>query len=377
MKGLSRWSGACLLAVLVFSTVPALWAQDKDKDKADKGKGKDEKAGTLVVKLAEDAKLKVDGTPTKQTGAERRFSTPPLAPGKRYSYTLEATWEPNNYTTITRTRKVTIEAGKTTTLDLTKEDPKQPDHIVIRYVPTPESVVEAMLKLAKVGKDDVVYDLGCGDGRIVVTAVKKFGAKKGVGIDLDPKRIAESNANVKKEGVEGKVEIRKGDVMKVDDLGQATVVCLYLADELNEQLRPILQKTLKPGSRIVSHRFKMGDWKPEKTEKLEVAGEEYEVHLWTIADPDKEKKDREAKLKKEKEEKEKKAKEEKEDKAKEEKAKKEKEEKEKKAKEEKAKKEKEDKDKKDEKKGKDKDEKKKDDKKDKDKDEKKKDKDDE
>jgi uncharacterized protein (TIGR03000 family) len=302
MKGLSRWSGACLLAGLVLATVPALWAQDKDKaDKNKAAKDKDETVAVLVVKLVEDATLKVDGALTKQTGAERRFRTPPLKAGQKYTYTIEATWEPNNYTTITRSRKVTIEAGKTTTLDLTKDDPSKPDHIVIRYVPTPQSVVDAMLKLGKVGKDDVVFDLGCGDGRIVVTAVSKYGAKKGVGVDLDPKRIAESNANVKKAGVEGKVEIRKGDVMKVADLGQASVVCLYLADELNEQLRPILQKTLKPGSRIVSHRFLMGDWKPEKTEKMDVDGEEYLIHLWTIADPEEEKKEKEEKLKKEKE----------------------------------------------------------------------------
>jgi SAM-dependent methyltransferase len=159
-------------------------------------------------------------------------------------------------------------------------------------VPTPQTVVEKMLKMAKVGKDDVVYDLGCGDGRIVVAAVSKFGAKKGVGIDLDPKRIKESNENAKEAGVEDKIEFRKGDVTKVTDLENATVVCLYLSDDLNELLRPILQKRLKPGTRIVSHRFLMGDWKPEKTETVTVGGSRYLVHLWTIEDKEKPKKDK-------------------------------------------------------------------------------------
>jgi uncharacterized protein (TIGR03000 family) len=275
MKAISRWSLAAL--VLVLAALPSLRGQDKDKEKP-----KNPKAATLVVKVVSDAKVTVDDTVTTQTGAERRFNTPELEPGVKYYYMVSATWEPNNYTTITRTRKAIVQAGKTTTVDLRKEDPKLPDKIVIRYVPTPPEVVDAMLELGKVTKDDVVYDLGCGDGRIVVSAVKKFGAKKGVGIDLDPERIKESNENAKTAGVEDKVEFRKGDVMKVKDLDKATVVCLYLADELNEQLRPILQKVLKPGTRIVSHRFLMGDWKPEKTKKVTTDTDTYRIHLWTI-----------------------------------------------------------------------------------------------
>jgi ubiquinone/menaquinone biosynthesis C-methylase UbiE len=140
-----------------------------------------------------------------------------------------------------------------------------------------------MLKLGEVGKDDVVYDLGCGDGRIVITAVKNFGAKRGVGIDIDPQRIRESRANAERENVENKVEFRQGDVLKIHDLSDATAVMLYMGDELNMMLRPILQKTLKPGTRIVSHRFKMGDWKPLKTETLvDQKGQKYLVHLWKI-----------------------------------------------------------------------------------------------
>jgi uncharacterized protein (TIGR03000 family) len=283
MKAVSRCALAAAVVVLavVLSNRPALWAQAKDQP------------ATLVVLCAEDAKVKVDDTLTKKTGTERRFQTPELKPGVRYYYMVSAIMEPNNYTTITRTRKVVFEAGKTVEVDLRKEDPKQPDKVFIRYVPTPRTVVEAMLKLGKVGKNDVVYDLGCGDGRIVITAVSKFNAKKGVGVDLDPKRIAESKENAKTAGVEDKVEFRKGDVMKVADLNQATVVCLYLADELNERLRPILQKQLKPGTRIVSHRFRMGDWDPEKTEKITYDSEEFLIHLWTIKGAKKDDKDKE------------------------------------------------------------------------------------
>ena len=237
----------------------------------------------LTVRIIDDATLTVDGAATKQKGTMRDFYSPPLTPGKTYRYTLVASWQPNNYETFTLTRIVKVEAGKKIEVDLRKVDPAQGDKLVIRYVPTPPDIVDAMMKLAKVGKDDVVYDLGCGDGRLVVAAVKKFKAKRGVGVDLDPERVKESKANVKRAGVEDKVEIRMGDVLKVKDLADATVVMLYMSDDLNLLLRPILQKQLKPGTRIVSHRFTMGDWKPDETKTI--AGEDgdtYDIHLWTI-----------------------------------------------------------------------------------------------
>src|SRR5262249_49748013 len=130
-------------------------------------------------------------------------------------------------------------------------------------------------------KNDVVYDLGCGDGRIVVTAAKKYGAK-GVGIDLDPERVKDSLANIKEAGVGNLVEIRQGDALKVD-VSPATVVTLYMLPEVNLKLRPTLLKQLKPGSRVVSHDFDMGDWKPLK--KIEVQtknGRQHTVYLWKI-----------------------------------------------------------------------------------------------
>ena len=131
----------------------------------------------------------------------------------------------------------------------------------IRFVPTPDAVVMEMLKMAKVTKDDVVYDLGCGDGRIVITAAKVFGAR-GIGIDIDPERIKESTQNAKNAGVTDRVKFLQQDLFTTD-LREATVVFLYLLSELNEKLRPKLFRELKPGSRVISHEFEMGDWKPD------------------------------------------------------------------------------------------------------------------
>jgi uncharacterized protein (TIGR03000 family) len=245
-----------------------------------------ERSATIRVHLPfANAQLTVDDVPTRQSGVDRVFVSPPLEAGKNHVYTIKAVWQPNNYVTITRTRKVSVKAGQEVEADLRQADEQQPDKIVIRYVPTPSEVVEAMLKLAEVGKDDVVYDLGCGDGRIVITAVEKFGAKRGVGVDLDPQRIQESKANAREHNVEGKVEFRQGDVLDIKDLSAASVVTLYMSDDLNLRLRPILQKTLKPGARVVSHRFTMGDWKPLKTITVtDRDGEKYRLHLWKIGE---------------------------------------------------------------------------------------------
>lgn len=265
-----------LAALLTLTASPAVRAQAPDTQ---------ERRATLIVRVYPDAKLTVDGAATNQTGEVRRFYSPPLEPGKSYSYTLVAEWMPrNNYETYIVTRKVKVEPGKSVEIDMRKWDPKQGDTLVIRFVETPDKIVDAMLKLANVGKDDVVYDLGCGDGRIVVTAVKRFNAKRGVGVDLDPKRIKESKERARQAGVEDKVEFSVGDVFKVD-VSAATVVTLYMSDELNKLLMPKLQKQLKPGARIVSHRFRMGDWKPDKTETVAIEHdipEEKLIHLWTI-----------------------------------------------------------------------------------------------
>ena len=156
---------------------------------------------------------------------------------------------------------------------------QQPDVI---YVPTPHEVVDDMLRLANVKKGDVLYDLGSGDGRIAIAAAKKFGIRA-VGIDIDPERIREATENAKKAGVSNLVEFRQEDLFRAD-FKEATVVTLYLLPDLNVKLRPRLWEELKPGTRIVSHQFDMGTWKPEK--RLESSGRV--VYFWTV--PEKKKK---------------------------------------------------------------------------------------
>jgi cyclopropane fatty-acyl-phospholipid synthase-like methyltransferase len=153
---------------------------------------------------------------------------------------------------------------------------RRPDVI---WIPTEDPVVTAMLKLARVTKDDVVYDLGCGDGRIVIAAARQFGAR-GVGVDIDPQRIAEAKEAAKKAGVEDRVQFLVGDIFDPNlKIGDATVVALYLLQSMNERLRPRLQKELRPGSRVVSNSFTMGSaWPAEKTEVVDYST----VYLWTI-----------------------------------------------------------------------------------------------
>jgi len=147
------------------------------------------------------------------------------------------------------------------------------------YVATPQDVVEKMLELAGVTDRDVVYDLGCGDGRLVVTAAKKYGAR-GVGIDIDPERIAESRANARAAGVERLVSFRQEDALTAD-VSQATVVTLYLLSSSNLRLRPLLTRQLRPGARIVSHTFSMGDWEPATVETFRDAnGSTRTLYLW-------------------------------------------------------------------------------------------------
>jgi ribosomal protein L11 methylase PrmA len=144
------------------------------------------------------------------------------------------------------------------------------------FVPTPQEVVEDMLRLVSARKGDVLYDLGSGDGRIPITAAKKYGIR-GVGIDIDATRIRQATENAKKEGVSHLVQFRQEDLFTAD-FSEATIVTLYLLPELNVKLRPRLMEQLKPGTRVVSHAFDMGDWKPEK--RLESNGRK--IYFWTI-----------------------------------------------------------------------------------------------
>jgi uncharacterized protein (TIGR03000 family) len=265
------YRAALVVALLPLAALPTR-GQDKDKA-ADK-----EAPANLVVQVPDaDARLEVDGESTRQKGTTRRFVSPPLKPGVRYHYLFQVWfWESGKM--IVRKRTVPVRAGETTTVDLRKpaEGDVTPDVI---YVPTPQDVVDKMLKMAGVKKDDLVYDLGCGDGRIVVTAAKKYGCKA-VGFDIDPDRVKEARENVRKNGVGDLVTIKQEDIFK-QDLSKANVVTLYLLPELNVRLIPQLEK-LKAGSRIVSHDFPTKGVKPKQTFTMESAedGREHTIYLW-------------------------------------------------------------------------------------------------
>ncbi len=161
-------------------------------------------------------------------------------------------------------------------LNVAQAQPRRNQAPDVIFVPTPQEVVDEMLRLANVRKGDVLYDLGSGDGRIPVTAAKKFGVRA-VGIDIDPERIQEANENAKKNGVTSLVKFRNEDLFQAD-FHEATVVTLYLLPDLNVKLMPRLMEQLKPGSRIVSHQFDMGTWRPDK--RVELSGRT--IYLWTI-----------------------------------------------------------------------------------------------
>jgi uncharacterized protein (TIGR03000 family) len=233
-----------------------------------------------VVVPNEQTELAVEGQPIPGTGPSRVFDSPPLEIGSTYHYALTATWQPNGYTTMTRTRTVPFRPGERMSVDLTVSDPT--DRVRVIYVPTPADIAEEMIRLAGVTANDVVYEPGCGDARITIAAVKA-GAKRGVGIDIDPERVTESRAGVAAAGLADKIDIRLGDALDIPDLPEATVVFLYMGDHFNLLIRPNLWKQLNVGARVVSHRFLMGDWKPDRTVTVNSAeGGEYELHLWTV-----------------------------------------------------------------------------------------------
>jgi uncharacterized protein (TIGR03000 family) len=266
---------ASLVAVLLL--LAAAPARSQDKDKAKDQPGDKAAPATLIVQVpTANTRLEVDGESTRQEGTTRRFVSPPLKPGVRYHYLFQIWYWEGDRRMIVRKRSVPVRAGETTTVDLRKTAPGDVEPDVI-YVPTRPEVVDKMLQLGEVKKDDVVYDLGCGDGRIVVTAAKKYGCKA-VGFDIDPDRIKEARENVRKNGVGDLVTIKQEDIFK-QDLSKASVVTLYLLPHLNVQLIPQLEK-LKPGSRIVSHDFPMKGVKPKQVINMDADGREHTIYLW-------------------------------------------------------------------------------------------------
>jgi uncharacterized protein (TIGR03000 family) len=316
--------GLALFAMLVVNS--ALLSQD--------GKAQPARLKLMVPK---DAVVEIEGVKTTQTGEVRNFVSPALVPGKNYSYTVKATWKDAEGKDVVKEEVVKVQPGQEAQVDLrppvaavktppagekkeekktepakeekkatenkdgdkkappeakavekkeavAKEQDKDRTPDVI-FVPTPNGVVKRMLELVKVGKDDVVYDLGCGDGRIVVAAVKDFNAKKGIGYDIDPQRVKESLENVKKNKVEDRVTIEKKDIFTLD-LSGANVITLYLLPSLNVKLMPQLEK-MKPGSRIVSHDFNMEGAKPDHEEEYEAVDDNgnkrsHKIYVWTI-----------------------------------------------------------------------------------------------
>ncbi len=298
----------------------------------------------IYVTVPADAFVWIDGARVQQTGPERRLVTPPIAFGKKGRYVLRASFARDGVLVVNE-HIVTIEGGKEARVDLSvppgvavprvepkktevakvepkkteppKVDPKKTEpkktevakvepkkteppkvdrpvalpetepKLNVPFAETPAKVVAEMLKVAGVKEGDVVFDLGCGDGRIVIAAVKDFKAKRGLGLDLSPARVRQSKSNAEKAGVADKVEIREGDVLKLKDVSEASVITLYLLPDINEKLKPMLRKTLKPGSRIVSHEFDLGlDWKPDKEVMVkDEAGNDHMVYLWTIPQP--------------------------------------------------------------------------------------------
>ncbi len=151
----------------------------------------------------------------------------------------------------------------------------------VPFVPTPPEVVDEMLRLAGLKPGDVLYDLGCGDGRIVIAAAKRYGVKA-LGIDIDPVRIQESEENAVQAGLEGKVKFIQQDLFEAD-FHDATVVTMYLLTSVNLRLRPKLLSELRPGTRLVSHSFDMGEWRPDKTSLVETSyGDRRDVHFWVV-----------------------------------------------------------------------------------------------
>lgn len=232
------------------------------------------KTVTVEVYLPEGARLFVEDREMKSKGAMRRFVSPPLPPGK-YVYTIKAILpDPTGPRTVTR--RIDVRPGDFESIDL-RELGERPITDV-EYEPTPQKVVEALLRLAKVTGTDVVWDLGCGDGRVPVTAAREYGCKAW-GFDIDPERVRNSLANVRRHGMEGLVTIEQRDMFTLDLSNGPTVVTLYLLPRLNVRLLPQLRK-LPPGARVISVAHRMADIKPDAQIVVDTKLGEFDVYLW-------------------------------------------------------------------------------------------------
>jgi uncharacterized protein (TIGR03000 family) len=231
---------------------------------------------TVEVFWPEGARLFIGGQEMRSKGPVRRFVSPPLPPGL-YTYTVKAIIPgPNGPRTVTR--RVDVRPGDFESIDL--RGPGKRPRTDVEYEPTPQEVVEALLRLAEVTRKDVVWDLGCGDGRIPVTAAREYGCKA-CGFDIDPERVKESRANVRRKGVGRLVTIERRDLFTLDLSKGPTVVTLYLLPRLNARLLPQLQR-LPPGARVVSVAHRMADVKPDEHIVVDTELGEFDIYLWRV-----------------------------------------------------------------------------------------------
>lgn len=233
----------------------------------------------------DDATLVIEGKTTSTVGKTREYDTPDLEPGKKYKYEFRVSWKPNKFTTLSRTRVVTFVAGEEVVVDLTTPQPT--DTADVKLKPATDDVLKEMVAAGKVGKDDVVFEPKPADARGLIAAVKG-GAKRAVGVQPAADTVKAIKDAIKKAELEGKIDVQQVPPAECKDYADATVVFLYLGDEGNAALMPTLLAGVKPGTRIVSYRFKMGDWKPTQTRKgTNADGDEYEIYTWTVTAEDK------------------------------------------------------------------------------------------
>jgi uncharacterized protein (TIGR03000 family) len=234
------------------------------------------KTVTLEVYLPEGARLFIEDQEmeTLSKGPMLRFVSPPLPRGK-YIYTIKAIIsDPNGPRTVTR--RIDVRPGDFESVDL--REPSKKPITDVEYEPTPQKVVDALLRLAKVTRNDVVWDLGCGDGRIPVTAAKEYGCKA-YGVDIDPERVKDSLTSARKHGVEKLVTIEQRDIFALDLSKEPTIVTLYLLPQLNAKLLPQLRQ-LPPGARVISVAHRIADIKPDEQIVVDTERGEFDVFLW-------------------------------------------------------------------------------------------------
>jgi hypothetical protein len=229
------------------------------------------------------AKLKVAGkeqmVPIEKSG--KTIMVDHKLDGKVTEVDMELSFWPVRYSNTIRKKTVKFKAGEVTKVDMTKAD--ESDRFEAIFVETPDPVVEEMMKIGKVGKDDTVIDIGCGNGVVVIKAVK-LGAKSGVGVDIQEWLVDESKKKAKEEGVADRCQFRVEDALKMTDLSPYSVVFLCLGEDLQTRLTPLMKKTLKLGSRVVAHTHLIEGWTPDQTTEVSVPGRKmkYPVYLWNI-----------------------------------------------------------------------------------------------